>query len=276
MNKGHSHSAISPKKSLGQNFLTNLAIIDKILSAIHPKTTDLLVEIGPGLGALTCPLLKTAKQLTAIEIDERLIPELKAKCAPLGTLTLHQQDVLTFDFSKLTEEKKRLRIVGNLPYSISTPLLFHLMDQIDWILDMHFMLQKEVADRITAKPGTKSYGRLSVMIQYYCQAQKLFNVPATAFFPKPKVESSVIALIPFKERPYSADNFQIFKQLVRETFNHRRKMLSHTLKTMTPNIPIPWESLGLIPQARPETLSVEDFVKLSNLINSSNLIDKEK
>lgn len=271
MNKGPSHFKISPKKSLGQNFLTNTAIIDKILSAVAPSEADSLVEIGPGLGALTCPLLQQVKQLAAIEVDERVIPELTTKCASIGNLTLYHQDVLTFDFSRLTEKKQSLRVVGNLPYSISTPLLFHLMDQIAWIQDMHFMLQKEVADRITAKPNTKSYGRLSVMIQYYCQTRKLFNVSAGSFYPKPKVESAVITLIPFEKLPYPAKNFQTFEKLVRETFNHRRKMLSNTLKIIAPNIPIPWETLGLRPQARPETLSVENFVELSNLIHSSKL-----
>lgn len=273
MNK-NSSSSIPPKKSLGQNFLTNLSIINKILTAIDPKLTDQLVEIGPGQGALTFPLLERAKKITAIEIDKRLITELKNQCSTIGDLRLYHQDVLTFNFKDLVKEKEPLRIVGNLPYSISTPLLFHLIDQIKYILDMHFMLQKEVADRITAKPNTKDYGRLSVMIQYHCQTKKLFNVPASAFFPKPKVESAFIALIPFKTLPYPSHHFETFKQLVRETFNHRRKMLSHTVKTMIPNAQIPWDSLGISPKARPETLSVKDFVALSNLIYSQKLMDK--
>lgn len=266
-----SHHPIFPKKSLGQNFLVNQAIVDKIIAALDPLPEDEMVEIGPGLGALTCSLLPLTKKLTAIEIDQRLIPELKAKCQPLGTLTLFQQDVLTFDFASLSPQElispNKLRIVGNLPYSISTPLIFHLLAQVHLIKDMCFMLQKEVADRISAPPGNKAYGRLSVMVQYHCKTQKLFNVSAGSFHPRPKVESAVIKLIPFSKPPYLAQNFETFKLLVRQAFSHRRKMLSHTLKKLAPKIEIPWESLNIDPRNRPETLSVEDFVKISNLIN---------
>ncbi len=261
---------LPPKKHLGQNFLTSQAIINKIISAILPAETDLLVEIGPGLGALTCPLLQTVKKLTAIEVDQRLIPILQSKCEAIGDLTVYHQDALTFDFSTLSSKQHALRLVGNLPYAISTPLLFHLISQIDSIQDMHFMLQKEVADRIAATPGSKAYGRLSVMTQYHCTVKKCFNVPATAFFPKPKVESAVIKLTPYLTPPHPAQDFERFKVLVRECFNHRRKTLSHTLKTIAPNIVIPWESLHINPKARPETLSIKDFVNISNLLYSHN------
>jgi len=192
------------RKRFGQHFLDKSAIINKMVQAINPKAADNILEIGPGLGALTQQLLPYVCQLTVLELDRDLIPLLKERCASLGELIVYQGDALTFDFLSLTDGVMPWRIVGNLPYNISTPLLFHLLDQASGITDMHFMLQKEVVQRIVAQIGDKYYGRLSVMVQYYCQVKKLFTVKAGAFRPPPKVDSAVIRLIPYKVPPCRA------------------------------------------------------------------------
>lgn len=253
-----------PRKRFGQHFLENKSIIEKIVQAINPKQNQHLIEIGPGQGAITFEILNITRQLTVIELDRDLIPELKTKSSAIGKLDIYQADVLKFDFHQLNQS--HLRILGNLPYNISTPLLFHLIDYLDEIQDMHFMLQKEVAERIAAKSGSKDYGPLSVILQYFCEAEMLFFIPPTAFYPPPKVESAFIRLTP-KSPLLKANSLKNFKEIVHLAFNQRRKMLRNSLKkVMTENEIM---SLNIDPQSRPEVLSVQDFVRISNFFISS-------
>lgn len=260
---------IQPRKRFGQHFLHDPAVLDHIISGISPKETDCMVEIGPGLGALTKRLLPLLKRLEVVELDRDLIPVLIADCHDLGNLVVHQADALKFDFSSLTKIPRSLRVVGNLPYNISTPLLFHLLDNASIIQDMHFMLQKEVVDRIVAKPDTSSYGRLSVMIQSRCEAISLFNVGRGAFTPPPKVESAVVRLIPYENAPFEIANPKLFEEIVRAAFGQRRKTLRNSLKAFV--TPEQWTTLNIDPMSRAEQLSVEDFAVLSNVIQPSNV-----
>jgi len=239
-----------PRKRFGQNFLKDDAIIEKLLNYIAPKPTDHIVEIGPGLGALTFPLLEKHPTLMAIEIDRDLVKLLKNKTA----LNLFEADALNFDFSNLPAP---LKIIGNLPYNISTPLLFHLLNYKDHIQNMIFMLQKEVVDRLTAIPGNKNYGRLSVMIQYDFTVNFLFDVPPQAFSPSPAVDSAVVQLIPKVSAPLT--NRDLFAGLVKEAFQYRRKTLRNALKN---HFSVPEGLIDL--SRRAETLSVEEYVKLAN------------
>lgn len=260
-------SAFQTRKRFGQHFLHDSFIIEKIISAIHPNKTDPMLEIGPGMGALTQELLPLLNRLIVIELDKDLIPLLKEKCAPLGELIIYQADALKFDLHSVGKPNIRWRIVGNLPYNISTPLLFHLLEQVDAIQDMHFMLQKEVVERMVAQPGNAHYGRLSVMIQYYCQAKKLFIVKPGAFKPPPKVDSAVIRLIPYQTPPWQANDLVLFAEIVRTAFSHRRKMLRKIFGKL-----INVKQFGLLeidPKQRPEELSVMDYVKLSNFLSQS-------
>lgn len=261
-------SAFQTRKRFGQHFLHENFIIEKIISAIHPRKTDHMLEIGPGMGALTQQLLPLLNRLIVVELDKDLVPLLKKQCASLGELIIYQADALKFDLRSAGEPNIRWRIVGNLPYNISTPLLFHLLEQVDIIQDMHFMLQKEVVDRMVAQPGDAHYGRLSVMIQYYCQAKKLFIVKPGAFNPPPKVDSAVIRLIPYQTPPWQADDPVLFDEIVRTAFSHRRKMLRNNLSNLI-NLQ-QFELLDIDPKQRPEQLSVMDYVKLSNFLSSPN------
>lgn len=253
-----------PRKRFGQHFLHEGFTVDKIVLAINPKKTDNMLEIGPGLGALTQRLLPHLTQLTAIELDRDLIPLLEKQCANLGALTIYQADALKFDLRSLGTTNTPWRIVGNLPYNISTPLLFHLLEQISIIQDMHFMLQKEVVERIVAQPGDKNYGRLSVMIQYYCQVKKLFAVKPGAFQPPPKVDSAVIRLVPYQIRPWQAEDPVLLAKIVRAAFSYRRKMLRNNLGKLIDTKQ--FELLAIDPTKRPEQLSVKDYVKISNFL----------
>ncbi len=249
-----------PRKRFSQNFLQNKHIIERIVQAINPQITEHLVEIGPGLGALTQYLLPKIGAMDAIELDRDLIEPLTTACESLGKLTIHSADALRFDFSTLTEEPHSLRIVGNLPYQISTPLLFHLVEQIHFICDLHFMLQKEVVERMAAKTHTKAYGRLSVMIQYHFDVTPLFLVPNTAFYPIPKVTSQIVRLKPTVRKTVAAD-YNKFAEIVKQAFNYRRKTLHNSLRDY---IDVPTlSSLGIDPNSRPEQLTVEDFIKIS-------------
>ncbi|MFT3741701.1 MAG: 16S rRNA (adenine(1518)-N(6)/adenine(1519)-N(6))-dimethyltransferase RsmA [Gammaproteobacteria bacterium] len=252
---------IQPKKNLGQHFLRDKNIIGKIVAAIAPQASDHIVEIGPGLGALTQALLPHIDHLAVVEFDRDLIAPLKELCEGLGALTIYHQDVLQFDFEALKPASQSLRIVGNLPYQISTPLLFYLIQYVTWIKDLHFMLQKEVVDRLAAKPGSKAYGRLSVMIQYHFKVQALFSVSRMAFHPPPQVESAVVRLIP-QSRTLPANDYAHFSELVKQAFNHRRKTLANSLKGEVATEQFAQAGIDL--KARPETLSVDDFVRLSN------------
>jgi 16S rRNA (adenine1518-N6/adenine1519-N6)-dimethyltransferase len=249
------------RKRFGQNFLHDPAIIRRIIGAIDPKPGERLVEIGPGQGAITLPLLGACGELHVIELDRDLVQPLEEKARDIGQLVIHQQDALRFDFSQLSDQAG-IRVVGNLPYNISTPLLFHLIDQSEYIQDMHFMLQKEVVDRLAATPGGSDYGRLSVMIQYHCQVEPLFRVGPGAFRPAPKVESAFVRLIPHAQPPFAAADVCCLEMLVRQAFSQRRKTLRNSLKGLLTADEI--AHTGTDPAARPETISLRQYVELAD------------
>jgi len=249
------------RKRFGQHFLNDPAVLARIVAAFDPKPGDTVFEIGPGRGALTRLLLERVSPLHAVELDRDLAQRLQAEYGGAG-LIVHSADALRFDFGALAPPAGRLRLVGNLPYNISTPLLFHLLDQSERIQDMLFMLQKEVVDRLAAHPGTADYGRLSVMVQWRCRVEKLFTVAPGAFNPPPKVDSAVLWLVPHDHPPVAVDDPARFAEVVRLAFNQRRKTLRNSLKetvdatTMT--------VLGIDPQRRPETLTLAEFASLAN------------
>ncbi|MBL0121247.1 MAG: 16S rRNA (adenine(1518)-N(6)/adenine(1519)-N(6))-dimethyltransferase RsmA [Betaproteobacteria bacterium] len=246
------------KKRFGQHFLTDRHYIDRIVNAIAPKPEDVMIEIGPGPGAMTAPLIAKLHHLHAVEIDRDLAAVLRARF-PADQFTLHEENVLEFDFGKLTS---RFRCVGNLPYNISTPFLFHLAGFAEQLIDATFMLQKEVVDRMVAAPDTKAYGRLSVMLQYRFQMKRLFDVPPGAFTPPPKVDSAIVHLVPLPAgRPAARDDSR-FAALVTAGFGQRRKTLANTLKLFMPAEAI--LAQGIDPRRRGETLSVTDFIALAD------------
>jgi 16S rRNA (adenine1518-N6/adenine1519-N6)-dimethyltransferase len=249
-----------PRKRFGQNFLIDETAIAAIVAAIRPTRGEHLVEIGPGCGALTRPLLAAAGQLHAIEIDRDLAQALQHEFG--ARINLHAVDVLQFDFAALGDG---LRIIGNLPYNISTPLLFHLADYARRIRDIHVMLQKEVVERMVAAPGDSNYGRLSVMLQYRFEMEKLLDVPAAAFQPAPKVESAVIRLMPLKPLPYAARDELLFARLVAAAFSQRRKTLRNSLRKFI--APADFDALGIAPTARAQELSVAQFVSLADRVS---------
>lgn len=257
------HNHPRPRKRLGQHFLRDNNIVALIVKAIDPEYEDAMIEIGPGQGALTLQLLPKLRHLYAVELDEKLIPILQENCHGLGDLKVYRQDALTLDLALLyATYKKPLRIVGNLPYNISTPLLFHLLAQLPYVKDMHFLLQKEVVERMAASPGTKDYGRLSIMVQYHCSVEPLLKVMARAFYPPPKVESQLVRLRPRKLAIIANDQAN-FANLVKQAFNQRRKMLKNSLKDY---IPLKQLLTMKLDNCRPEELTVEDFIRLSNLV----------
>ncbi|VAW77948.1 SSU rRNA (adenine(1518)-N(6)/adenine(1519)-N(6))-dimethyltransferase [hydrothermal vent metagenome] len=249
------------RKRFGQNFLHDSGVIQRIVQAVSPQAGQRIVEIGPGQGAITLPLLKVCGKLEVVELDRDLIQPLADKAAGHGELVIYQHDVLKFDFAALAG-KDHLRVVGNLPYNISTPLMFHLLSQSAVIQDMHFMLQKEVVDRMSATPGNSDYGRLSVMIQYHCKVDPLFRVKSGAFTPAPKVESAIVRLTPWQQPPAQLDSLADLSILVREAFSQRRKTLRNTLKKLLSAERI--EAAGADPRARPETIALEQYIALSN------------
>lgn len=248
------------RKRFGQNFLHDEGIIEAIVEAISPTNGQHLVEIGPGRGALTKPLLSRCDWLDVIELDRDLIPLLK-KQLDHEQLSIYEADALQFDYRSLQKHGESLRVIGNLPYNITTPLLFHLLAQGDCIEDMCFMLQREVVERICAQPGNKQYGRLSIMMQHQCQAELLFTVPPEAFEPAPKVESAIIYLQPLKQRVGGEVDLDVMGKLVTTAFSQRRKTIANTLKNMiTADV---FEQVGIDPTQRPETVSVSGFVALT-------------
>ncbi|KAB7622916.1 16S rRNA (adenine(1518)-N(6)/adenine(1519)-N(6))-dimethyltransferase RsmA [Alkalilimnicola sp. S0819] len=249
-----------PRKRFGQNFLHDPRVIDNIIRAIAPAPGEPLVEIGPGQGALTWALLEAAGELDVVELDRDLVAALRRLDKP--GLRIHEADALRFDFTALRRDERPLRLVGNLPYNISTPLIFHLLDQASAIADMHFMLQKEVVDRMAAPPGDGTYGRLSVMVQYRCRVEPLFDIPPGAFRPAPKVVSTVVRLHPYREPPLRAADEDLFARIVSQAFGQRRKTLRNCLKSLVSAETI--EAAGLAPHSRAETLSVADYVRLAN------------
>ena len=246
-----------PRKRFGQHFLVDQHIIDAIVQAIAPRPGQALIEIGPGPGVLTGPLLKSCGALTVIEIDRDLAGQLQDRLSHIpGDLVIINQDVLSYEFRGTS-----LRVVGNLPYNISTPLLFHLFDHAEHIQDMHFMLQKEVVDRLVAAPGSKTYGRLSVMAQFYATMTTLFDVPPEAFAPPPQVDSSVIRLIPRKMASEEATLARPLDAITRAAFGQRRKTLRNALSALLSEAEI--EAAGVAPSARAETLDLNAFLNLA-------------
>jgi 16S rRNA (adenine1518-N6/adenine1519-N6)-dimethyltransferase len=254
------------KKSLGQHFLHERGIVARIVQAVDPQPGDRLVEIGPGQGAITFPLLDRHGELTAIEFDRDLIAPLSEAARAHGALRIIPADVLDVDFTALARELApadgKLRLVGNLPYNLSSPILFHALDHAASIRDMHFMLQKEVVDRMAAAPGSKIYGRLSVMLQAYCMVTPLLNVPPGAFRPPPKVDSAVVRLVPLPADAAGISDPKRFADVVRAGFGQRRKTLRNALKGVCDEAG--FAKAGIDPGERAEQLSVADFARLSD------------
>ncbi len=257
-----SHKA---RKRFGQNFLHDQNIIYHILSSIHAQSEEHFVEIGPGMGALTEPLLQENVILDVVELDRDLVKFLNDKFKNNTRLNIHSADALNFDFSALAKEGEKLRIIGNLPYNISTPLLFHLLENANCIEDMHFMLQKEVVNRICAEPGSKQYGRLSVMIQYYCETELVFEVPPESFDPIPKVMSAIVKLVPHEKPPVEIKDITQLNKIVTTAFSQRRKTIRNSLKTLISEEQI--SALDIDPTLRAEAITLTEFARLSQLLN---------
>ena len=262
------HSGHQPRKRFGQNFLRDDGVIEAIARAISPRASDHLVEIGPGEGALTAALVTSGCRFDAVELDRDLTARLLASFSIYDRFRLHNADALKFNFRSLLAEdgEARLRIVGNLPYNISTPLIFRLLESTDLITDMHFMLQKEVVDRLAAEPGSKDWGRLSIMTQYYCDVSRLFDVPPEAFFPPPKVQSAIVRLVPKarERRPDCAP--EALATVVRLAFGQRRKTLRNNFKGTFSDASL--EAIGIDPGARAETLNIETFAQLARALSA--------
>ncbi len=257
------------RKRFGQHFLRDPAVIEAIVQAISPMPDQTIVEIGPGPGAITRPMLQRCQRLTAIELDRDIVPGLIKSMASAGELTVHQADALRFDFATLrsTPEAPLLRLTGNLPYNISTPLLFHLLRFHAHILDMHFMLQKEVVQRMAASPGDKTYGRLTVMLAQRCRISALFDIAPSAFTPPPKVDSSLVRIDVRREPAFTVDDLPMFDRLVRQTFSMRRKTLRNGLRGLLNSEAI--VALGIDPGIRPERLLPKQFAQLANAASAA-------
>jgi 16S rRNA (adenine1518-N6/adenine1519-N6)-dimethyltransferase len=249
-----------PKKRFGQNFLIDQDTIRALIDSIRPQPDDLMVEIGPGLGALTQPLLRTLNHLHVVELDRDIVSWMQGHY-PTGKITIHNIDALKFDFSSLGEHT---RVVGNLPYNISTPLLFHLAESVDHIVDMHFMLQKEVVERMVAEPSTSEYGRLSVMLQYRFHMEYLVTVPPESFDPPPKVESAFVRMIPYAQLPCPATDENMLAKVVTTAFSQRRKTLRNTLKGLLDDAA--FTALEIESQLRAENLRLDQFVSITNFL----------
>lgn len=252
-----------PRKRFGQHFLKDHSIIQGMVNAIHPQPGQVIIEIGPGTGALTLPLLQAIQDLTVIELDRDVIPLLEKKCRDYGQLHIHQGDVLNFNFLNYAKnQNKPLRLVGNLPYNISTPLLFHLIEHRKAIQDMHFMLQREVAERLAANKGSSAYGRLTIMVQYHFDIEFLYQVPPSAFEPPPRVYSAIINLKPHQNRYEKILHWGAFSDIVRDAFQQRRKMLRNSLAKYVSEIQL--TQLNISPTLRPEELSLDEYIKIAN------------
>jgi 16S rRNA (adenine1518-N6/adenine1519-N6)-dimethyltransferase len=249
-----------PRKRFGQNFLTDQAVLHDIIAAIDPKPDDVMVEIGPGLAAMTRLLLERLRELHVVELDRDLVERLN-KTFDAKRLHVHAGDALKYDFAALAPAGGKLRVVGNLPYNISSPLLFHLAEIAPLVQDQHFMLQKEVVERMVAEPGGKTYGRLSVMLQWRYHMDLLFVVPPSAFDPPPKVDSAIVRMIPLAA-PLACDGARL-EAVVQKAFSQRRKVLRNCVAGMFSEADL--ESVGIDPQARAETVGVEAYVALANL-----------
>lgn len=263
---------VRPRKRFGQHFLHDPAVIDRIIDAIAPGEEIPVVEIGPGRGALTLPLLRQSGELDVVEIDRDLASLLAQKCRGLGELRIHVDDALQFDFHGLRHGT--IKLTGNLPYNISTPLLFHLLTQVDCIRDMIFMMQKEIVDRICALPGTRDYGRLSVMIQSRCRTEKIMNVGPGAFTPPPRVSSSLLRLTPDARFESAIIDPRLFADIVRHAFNQRRKTLRNALGNFLNAAD--FAQLGVDPAVRAETLKVGDYIEMANYLATGKVVVVDK
>ena len=252
------------RKRFGQNFLRDDGVINRIISAIHPLADEHLVEIGPGQGALTGLLVASGCQLDVIELDRDLVPGLLAAHGTSTQFTLHSADALKFDYAQLGHGQRSLRIVGNLPYNISTPLIFKLLKNASIIHDMHFMLQLEVVNRMSARPGSKAWGRLGIMTQYHCQVESLFEVPPSAFSPAPKVQSAIVRLAPWAKSPWPDCDEAVLRRVVQAAFAQRRKTLRNNLKGTLNDSQL--EQLGIDPGARSEMLELSQFIAMANAV----------
>ncbi len=254
------------RKRFGQNFLVDQHIISQIIAAIGPKADDNLIEIGPGTAALTEHLIERCPSMKVVELDRDLVSFLTEKFADYPDFSIFSGDALKTDFAQFYDGRQ-MRLVGNLPYNISTPILFHLLKNRTLIKDMHFMLQREVVDRLGAVPGNKTYGRLSVMVQYHCRVMPLIPVPPSAFRPAPKVQSAIVRLKPHRSKPSTADNEELLSQLVSHSFQQRRKTLRNCLRPYAEHLVGAETEIDL--SRRAEQLSVSEFVALSNHISQS-------
>ncbi|WP_148253548.1 16S rRNA (adenine(1518)-N(6)/adenine(1519)-N(6))-dimethyltransferase RsmA [Aidingimonas lacisalsi] len=252
------------RKRFGQNFLRDPGIVSRIVRAIAPRDGDRLIEIGPGQGALTGPLLEANGSLEVIELDRDLVPGLRVQFFRYPGFVIHEGDALKLDYLAFKGDGPPLRVVGNLPYNIATPLIVRLMEAGRAIADMHFMLQKEVVERLAASPGGAAWGRLSVMAQYHCQVDDLFSVPPEAFVPQPNVDSAIVRLTPHAELPHVAVDENILFDVVRDAFGQRRKTLRNNLKAHL--TPAELERLSIDSGRRPQTLTVEEFVRIANFL----------
>lgn len=269
MNKTHlGHTA---RKRFGQNFLNDTFVIEQIVDAINPQDGDNLVEIGPGLGALTDPVCERVDALTVVELDRDLAKRLRHHPFHGSKLTIVEQDALKVDFAELAKVDAPLRVFGNLPYNISTPIMFHLFSFANLIKDMHFMFQKEVVNRLAATPGHKNYGRLSVMAQYYCKVQPVINVPPGAFVPPPKVESAVVRLTPHTTPPVQVSSVKTLERVCTLAFNQRRKTIRNSLKECIEEAQL--LALGIDPTRRAETLSLQDYAVIANWVDEHDNTD---
>jgi 16S rRNA (adenine1518-N6/adenine1519-N6)-dimethyltransferase len=265
------------KKKFGQNFLTDGLVINRIISAINPANEDVFLEIGPGLGALSTSLIEAANKLFVVEIDKDLIPKINRIFSnfPQEKWQVFNQDALTFSLKSIYENvdessaSKQIRVTGNLPYNISTPLMFHFLTQVKHVKDMHFMLQKEVVERICAAPDCKDYGRLSIMLQYYCDCEHLFDVPPESFDPAPKVDSAIVRLTPYETLPYPCQDTEQLSRLVNQAFSQRRKTLRNNFKKL--NIETAMEEAEINGQLRAENINLAQYVRLCNILSRQNI-----
>ena len=249
-----------PRKRFGQHFLHDYAVVRYIVDAIAPRPGDLIVEIGPGRGALTYPLLESGCELHAVEIDRDLAASLREQGLRHPNLTVHEADALEFDFTRVAPSPRRLRVTGNLPYNISTPLVFRLLAALPRVSDMHLMLQREVVERMVSAPGARAYGRLGVMVQLDCEVERILHVGSGAFSPAPRVESALVRLRPRPRNALDPAGRDRFADIVRTCFSNRRKTLRNALRGLCDESAI--TAAGLDPRARPETLAIEDFMSL--------------
>jgi 16S rRNA (adenine1518-N6/adenine1519-N6)-dimethyltransferase len=263
MNK-NSHLGHQAKKRFGQNFLHNDAVISRIVDAINPEPGENLIEIGPGLGALTEPVVERAGKLSVVELDRDLAKRLRHHPFLAPHLTIHEIDALKFDFGLLSSAEQPLRIFGNLPYNISTPLIFHLLTFKDKVQDMHFMLQKEVVDRMAAGPNSKTYGRLSIMTQYQCQVIPVMEIGPEAFKPAPKVDSAIVRLIPHAHIKNPVSSIEVLNTVCTTAFNQRRKTIRNSFKKLVDAEKL--ASLGIDINLRPENLSIDDYITIANFV----------